>query len=60
MQKKSSESGFLKLGVVGAMLISVFVFNSCSLDSESNYTPEIMQSTYFTNQHGDTLKLNHD
>lgn len=57
MFKKENVSKVVKSTVIGALCCVGLTFTSCNLDSESNYTPAIMQGAFFTNQHGDTLKL---
>lgn len=57
MQKKEIRPSVLKSTFRVAAFMLVFTLGACSLDSESNYTPEIVQSAFFTNQKGDTLKL---
>ncbi len=57
MFKKENVSKVVKSTVYGVFFSVALVFTSCSLDSESNFTPVITQAAHFTNQHGDTLKL---
>jgi hypothetical protein len=45
-----------KIFFLFAFLVGLISFNSCNLDNESSYTPEIIFVQLPFNQHGDTLK----
>lgn len=45
-----------KIFFIFAIFAALISFNSCSLDGEANYTPEIIFVQLPFNQHGDTLK----
>lgn len=57
MFKKENVSKVVKTTVLVVLGSVGLIFTSCKLDSDSNFTPAIMQGAYFKNHQGDTLRL---